>query len=75
MRIRCIRAYRRLAPGDVIDRDLGVADLLIRRGFFTPIGEAETAAVEPQAERAVTPQPKKRGWPKGKPRKPRGARQ
>ncbi|MCK4624076.1 MAG: hypothetical protein KAV00_02110 [Phycisphaerae bacterium] len=60
MRIRCIRAYQRLVPGDVVDWNLGVADLLIRRGFFRKIGEVDTAAVEPAAERAVRPRPRKR---------------
>lgn len=53
MRLVILRSWRRLVPGQEINRDDGVADMLIRRHIARPAKVIETAAIVPPVETAA----------------------
>lgn len=56
MRLVILRSWRRLRPGQEIERDDGVANVLIRRHIARPAKLIETAAVcPPETTAAVRP--------------------
>jgi hypothetical protein len=61
MHVRLIRDWRRFAAGTILELDLGVADMLIRRHY------AESLPTGPAVERAVADVP--RGDCEPKPRR------
>jgi len=60
MKVRIIRSFQHYEPGQVLDPDLGVADMWIHRGFAEAIvdgteGATESTMLEHDLERAVIP--------------------
>jgi hypothetical protein len=63
MRIRFMHPWQRFGRGDETEMDLGVADILCRRGIAEPVEsppERETAALEGGPESAMLGRPKPR---------------
>lgn len=58
MRLVILRSWRRLRPGMEIERDGGVANVLIRRHIAMPAKVIETAAIVPPVETAAAVRPR-----------------
>lgn len=60
MNTRMAGDHGNFAPGDVADLNPAMAKELIRTKQADPLSRAQTASVEPEAERATEPEPQTR---------------